>query len=403
MSAKIGIYITGLGQSFHKESIEKYAVRIKNELSYTTTGVQYDIKSEKIMYTNSKESTCVSIEKKQNGITETLYKIYDFQYHSILTERFNQKNILTKSLILIALVVKKFPQLFIRMFKSDNFSRPYQTFYGFLILFIIALSILFLLPACIDLFFDVSIVAGIKDILKFLHVKEDYSNELGWIKDFGKDLVPVLTFILLIVPESKTILTSMATEFVCVDRYIRNGEQSQIVQGNLDLLIEYITEIEPGSKIHFHCYSFGCILAIDHLFSLGTEPNRNTIQSSELLITIGNPYEFVRAYYPPFFKRRCKIMDDKISWINIYSTADALATNFRRDSKRGEAQFGIIDNHLVPSNINFEVAYDRSIGLGFFSLYSISVHKRYWDSSPDGKNCMKPVLDYMLTKGYIQN
>ena len=49
----------------------------------------------------------------------------------------------------------------------------------------------------------------------------------------------------------------MATEFASVDRYLDNGEKSQLILGNLDLLIEYIVEEEQQPKIHLHCYSFG--------------------------------------------------------------------------------------------------------------------------------------------------
>ncbi|MBC8884068.1 hypothetical protein H9X57_14155 [Flavobacterium piscinae] len=87
--------------------------------------------------------------------------------------------------------------------------------------------------------------------------------------------VPLTTFILLLVPESKTIVTSIATEFACADRYLNDGIQSQVIMGNLDLLVDYITEHEPDSKIQYHCYSFGSLIAMDFLFPLGTIPSNN--------------------------------------------------------------------------------------------------------------------------------
>ncbi len=62
---KTGIYIAGLGQSFVQETVEKYATRFKNELSYTTTGTTYEVKSEKINYSEDKLSTVVSIIEKK--------------------------------------------------------------------------------------------------------------------------------------------------------------------------------------------------------------------------------------------------------------------------------------------------------------------------------------------------
>ena len=78
---KVGIYISGLGQSVHQESVEKYALRFKNELSYNDTGSKYELKTEKIFYTQERESTVVSILKsKNNDETEgkLIYKLYDF-------------------------------------------------------------------------------------------------------------------------------------------------------------------------------------------------------------------------------------------------------------------------------------------------------------------------------------
>ena len=58
---KIGIYISGLGQSFVDESVEKYAERLMNEMSFDTNGIEYEIKTEKINYTSDRDSSIVSI------------------------------------------------------------------------------------------------------------------------------------------------------------------------------------------------------------------------------------------------------------------------------------------------------------------------------------------------------
>ncbi len=41
---KIGIYISGLGQSFVNETVGKYAERLMNEMSFSTTGIKYELK-----------------------------------------------------------------------------------------------------------------------------------------------------------------------------------------------------------------------------------------------------------------------------------------------------------------------------------------------------------------------
>ncbi|WP_155958863.1 hypothetical protein [Flavobacterium limnosediminis] len=412
---RIGIYVGGLGQSFHDDTVEKYALRIKNELNYTHTGESFDIKTEKVAYTDEKESTVVSIFKKnENDNAEEegaiVYKLYDFKYNDILTEKFKERNILIKNLILFWLVVKKFPQIVLRLFKYNSFSRPYLTFYAFFILFIISLAILFFIPASLDIATNLSASSEFKNLMSVfrLDVIIDSINSFlvkinsPTVKDLFKAGVPITALILLIVPESKTIITSLATEFVCVDQYIENGDRSQIILGNLDLLVEYIAENEPNSKIHFHCYSFGSIVVKDLLFPVGTIPSPNLINLSKLLVTVGTPYEFVNAYYPSYYADRCNVMEDRMKWFNIYSLSDALATNFRKDSKKGDAEFGIGGLKIVPINLNYEVSASKNMNIfNFFTLYGIRVHKYYWDISTQGQSCVRLLMSKMKENDFI--
>ncbi|OUL61221.1 hypothetical protein [Flavobacterium sp. AJR] len=399
MATKIGIYITGLGQSIHNETVEKYTERLRNELNFTTTGFNYFIKTEKISYQPEKNSTVVSLFKKdKNDIEELIYKIYDFQYHKILTEKFEHYNIFIKNLILFSLIIKKTPQITLRFFRKKEFSSPYQTTYAFSILLIISLCVLFLIPACIDLMTNESIIKNISKLL--YHI--GYDIDVERIHNYGKYVLSITTLILIFAPQSKTIITSLATEFSCVDSYIANGEQSQIVLGNLDSLVEYIAENEPDPEIHFHCYSFGSILAVDLLFPVAEIPPSDNVQKlTKLLITTGNPYEFINAYYPSFYKRRSPIMENTIKWMNVYSVSDVFATNYRKDDSRGEAEFGIKNIAILPENINYEITSDKSGIIAFFSLNSIKMHKCYWDPATIGQSCMKVLLPKLTSKGFI--
>lgn len=405
MAAKIGIYITGLGQSIDNESVEKYTERLKNELSFTTTGDEYFIKTEKVTYLPDKNSTVVQLLKKdKTGKEELVYKIYDFQYHNILTDKFNHYTIFIKSLILFGLVIKKTPQIFLRLINGNGFSRPYQTFYAFFMLLIISSFILFLIPACIDLLLNYDILKSTTSLPDSSFVQKIINRlDLEKIRQIGKSILSITTLILLFAPQSKTIITSLATEFACVDGYINNGEQSQILLGNLDLLIEYIAENETEPELHFHCYSYGSIIAIDALFPIAEIPPSDNIRNlTTLLITTGNPFEFINAYYPNFYNRRASTMADKIKWINIYSLSDTFATNFRKDTNRGEAEFGIKNISILPENINYEITSDKSINLiDFILLNSIKMHKCYWDPSIIGQSCMKILLPSMIAKKLI--
>ncbi len=403
---KVGIYISGLGQSIHLESVEKYALRFKNELNSSSNN-NYILKTEKVFYSQDRESTVVSIlktkTKNEESDGEVIYKFYDFKYHEILTEKFNRNNILIKNLTLFWLVIKKIPQLFFRLFKRGSFSRPYLTFYAYFILFLISLAIIFLIPASIDIVSKFSTTDTFSKFLKSSNFDaERIFRFLSPVKAISKWFVPITAFILLIVPESKSLLTSLATEFACVDKYIENGEQSQVILGNLDLLIEYISENDPNSKIHYHSYSFGTIVTLDLLFPIGNIPSTNTRTKSELLITIGTPYEFIDSYYTRFYNNRVTLMQNAMHWLNVYSLADALSTNFRKDTKRGDSEFGVKKSILLPKNLNYEVAPDKRMSLfNFISMDGIRMHKSYWDSSPSGQSCVRLIFDKMLEQGFI--
>lgn len=410
MSTKIGIYVTGLGQSIDNETVEKYAERLINELSFKTSNISYSLKIEKKFYQTDKECTVVSLfQKNKNTLNKNqkkspFYKIYDFQYHRILTDKFNRYNIIVKNLVLFGLVLKKLPQIFLRLFNGNGFSRPLQTFYAFSILFTISICILFLIPGCIELLTtdDPKNQTLIEKINIFLCSESIPTIPVKLINSLGKKVLAITTLVLLFIPKSKTIITSLATEFSCVDSYITNGEQSQILLGNLDLLIEYIAEEEVNPEIHFHAYSFGSILAIDALFPIAKIPPSDNIQKlTKLLITIGNPFEFINAYYPTFYNDRCDIMKDRIKWLNIYSIADVFSTNHRRDNTRGEAEFGIKDISLTPENINYEITSDKSGLVAFFSLNSIKMHRCYWDKCTIGQSCMKVLLPKLIDNKYL--
>ncbi|WP_291131752.1 hypothetical protein [Flavobacterium sp. UBA7682] len=380
--SKIGIYLTGLGQSFQQESVEKYAARFKNEMNLNSDS-NYHLKVEKVNYTDEQTSTVVSIINEVND--EVVYKFYEFKYKELLTERFNKYNILIKNFFLFFLVVRKSPIVLLRLFKSDSYRRTGQTFYVFAIFFLVSVAIIFLLPSVI-LF--VSELKGIDKTVKPF---------LSSLTNISAVFIPFVTFLLLVTPQSKTLITTLATEFACADSYIQYGAQSQVVLGNLDLLIEYIQEKEEDSKIHMHSYSFGTLIAIDLLFPIGNVPARNSKDLVELLITIGTPYEFINAYYPNFYSKRSKEMDDKIKWVNVFSISDALATNFRKDATDGAAESGIKDSVLRPINVNYEIASFQSNGFfNFFTLHHIKAHKLYWDESVQGQSCMRKTYNEMV-------
>lgn len=390
------IYISGLGQSSNKESVEKYAARYIKELEYSTSGINYYTKVEKIYYNDDQSSLSVRIyqhskEQLKSDNDNVIYTFYDFEYNELLNQKFQNKNLLFKNIALLLLVIRKFPRLLTSLFKKRTYTKGGQTFYMFLLFLVMALAVLFLLPSMLSLINEI-------EYFKNFKLKLDFN----WFSNLSKFTIPLTTILILFIPESSTLLTKVAAEFTTIDNYIQYGEQAQIIQGNLDALIEYIVENEENPTIHLHTYSFGSIIALDALFPIGTEPCDNILNNIKLLITVGAPYEFIDNYYPNFYIERTDKMSQKIEWINVYSTMDAFASNFRKDNKVGEAKYGIMGRKEVPINLNYEIARREKYNIfSFLTLKHITMHQSYWDDSKSGQSCTRLIFNKMKELNYF--
>ncbi len=399
---KTAIYISGLGQSVSNESVDKYASRLMNEMSYATKGIKYELKSENISYQDNKTSTVVTIcENMDSGLTP-VFKIYDFNYIDILTEKFRNQSILVKNFLLLLLVIRKTPTIFARLFNSKNYDRPFQTFYLFTIFLMISIAIVLLIPgtiAVINGYLDEDAFQKGTLAIKKLFFLQDVDIRFLSVSSLNKMvlyLVPLINILILIVPNATTLIPNLATEFLCANDYMEHGAQQQIVQGNLEKLVDYISEADGEAKIQLHSYSFGSVLAIDYLFPFGSRVSVNALTHVEALITIGTPIAFIESYYPDFFKNRDNEMENMITWINVYSIADALATNFRSDSKADHAEFGIKGINLIPINLNYEVSKIKKENIiSFIFLHSMKAHSMYWDKKAEGQSCLRLISSEM--------
>jgi hypothetical protein len=273
-----------------------------------------------------------------------------------------------------------------------------------MIFLVIASAVLIMLPATAEVIVSfLEKQENLETISKVKKVTGLGSFHLDFLEKLSLTIVPITALLLLIVPNANTLITNLATEFVCANDYMQRGSQKTVIQGNLELLVDYISEHEENCRIHLHAYSFGSILALDYVYPYGNNPSGNAKQFCEAIITIGTPFEFVNSYYPKFYKNRRMELGDKLHWLNVYSIADALGTNFRKDAKIGDAQFGIEANSLKPVNLNYEVsAHNPYSIIDFISLYSIKVHGMYWDPQVEGKSCLALIYHEMHQRSLIE-
>ncbi|MGV1013278.1 MAG: hypothetical protein ACOYBS_12610 [Flavobacterium sp.] len=395
------IYIAGLGQSTNKESVEKYAARYSKELEYSSSGINFYTKVEKIYYNDDQSSLAVKIYQHPKGEQKSdkdtlVYTFYDFEYNELLNQKFQNKNLFLKNIALLLLVIRKLPRVIMSLSNKTAYTKGSQTFYMFILFLIMALAIVLVIPSLLG-FVGGTNLSYIKN-----NLNTNLVDMLRYLRDFSLKMLPITSLLILFIPESSTLLTKVAAEFSTIDNYIQYGGQAQIIQGNLDALIECIVENEENPTIHLHTYSFGSVIALDALFPIGNEPSANIQNNIKLLVTIGAPYEFINNYYPKFYKKRINKMSEKIEWINVYSTMDAFASNFRKDNKVGEAKYGIMGRKEVPINLNYEIARREKYNLfSFLTLKHITMHQSYWDDSKSGQSCTRLIFNKMKELNYF--
>lgn len=387
---KTGIFIGGIGKSTTKDTLENYSNRLLSELEYSTKGKKYYSKKELINYGPADSLNVkifqTTIDSQPKDSDDVVFNFYEFQYSLILTESFDKQNLLYKNLQLLLLVLRKTPILLLNLFKLRSLLKGKQTFYLFVIFFLMSFSILIFLPS-------------------FLPIINDLFKTIGWktleitpfIDTASKITLTITSILILFIPESTSIITNLASEFTALDNYLQFGEQSQIIQGNLDELYEFIVENNPETSIEIHSYSFGTIIAMDALFPMTNEISDNIKSYTKTFISIGAPYEFILAYYPNYYSNRNLKMGDYLHWLNVYSNMDAFASNFRNNNTAGEAEFSIFNTNFKPLNINYEIARKEAFNpLSFLALNNLKMHRSYWDENNKSQSCVRLIYKKII-------
>lgn len=169
-----------------------------------------------------------------------------------------------------------------------------------------------------------------------------------------------------------------------LDRGEDNGSQ---LRGQLAALLEHLAELkDPHATIDVVAYSFGSIVAIDALFPYVQEPPPR-LATINRFITIACPFDFVRSYWPGYFKKRFSRTGAPKEWVNFYAPSDVLASNCRDDSavdtalKRVEVRDGQPDPPF-PTNVPYLIdgREEPVSGKDSVLLKGLRFHAQYWSS-----------------------
>jgi hypothetical protein len=163
--------------------------------------------------------------------------------------------------------------------------------------------------------------------------------------------------------------------------YLKVAAAQPEIAGNLRKTCEDLAETSKYSSVSIVAYSFGSIVAIDALYPT-TGPPAHSFDVVRSLITVGAPYDFVRAVRPHWSESRHAREHTPIEWVNIYSEIDLLGSNFRTDSGTGEANRGVEDatgnSSITPTgNINWSLTDHLSL-MDVLTLKGFLAHGMYW-------------------------
>jgi hypothetical protein len=185
-------------------------------------------------------------------------------------------------------------------------------------------------------------------------------------------------------------------------RYIKRADGSGpslrgALANILDVAQNYNDRLEYG-RIVVLSYSFGSLVALDACFSPTTEPPLR-LEDIDQLVTIGCPFDPVRAFFPEYAAPRDWRVGVPGHWINVYAPSDVLSSNFRDDPNIGDPSVqlrlrGHPDGGVAPENLVFRID-GRDSPAGFidtFFMRGLKFHGRYWNDADDAADSVFALL-----------
>ena len=239
---------------------------------------------------------------------------------------------------------------------------------------------------------------------------------IDWLRtvdDWFEELIVFLAaFGLLTRVTLKDLVTRLGVILVAASEYLSYGSRRDLAVGQLAHLLDFVEsggkEKKPYRRVHVLAYSFGSLVVMDSLFHNAQAAER--FRAVHTLVTVGNPFDFVRTFWPNYFKARVAVpavADGKsvpARWLNVYSEADLLGSDF---DSGPESEAADASATPIPQGIRLQDGGvrrpDESIAFGprpqdfgivaRLSFGYFRVHDAYWDAdSAADLSALDPVL-----------
>lgn len=404
------IFIPGLG-NWHDQSVDGIARRIAVSLDRNarSSGAQFKLQPEArdeeyVSDANlARKSRVRTIYRKDAATEVPVLDVYEFDYESILTRKYEHLNPVMQSVRLFILLTLNLPRL-IRASRSKAKSRSakVQFYMAVLIvsLLIVYMALLFIAAAGVigQAIAQAAQTVGSAGTLSSPAAAVPPSSAAAPFNfNTLQNIVILVAVVQALWPKLREALLKGALTYTCVIEYITYGERRDVIAGQFLDLLEHMAEKGKYRQIHVIAYSFGSIIAIDALFPADRKAS-DRYGLIQTLSTIGCPFDFVRMFWPTYFQRRSGQPDWPRQWLNVYSPQDALASNFRDNDSEEAAEKGlnlVAGGERKPENLVYRSSSVQISPLAALALQGLRAHADYWEFEYESEvSCF---TDIMLT------
>jgi hypothetical protein len=205
------------------------------------------------------------------------------------------------------------------------------------------------------------------------------------------------------IPAMRAKLEHAGATTISAFAYLRVGRQRSALTGRLADLVEHVAEAgDTYRRIDIVSNSFGSLIALDTLFPPGAAPEPRLARVKGL-VTIGCPFDAVRAIWPGYAKGRQALDGAPAGWLNVYSPIDVFGSNFRDDNDDGPAEMAIVEGSTSPGHRPVNHVFRTGESGDSLSLVDILVlggfraHGRYWGDQEEAENtCFNAVVSALF-------
>jgi hypothetical protein len=313
--------------------------------------------------------------------------VYSLDYRGTLLRRVTRINTIGRAAALGVVIVQAVPRLLLGLLRPRSSKSAHHV-----VQVLFALGILGLLVA----YMTILLVAVGHVVLQAAGTATGSID--GWSVSLPETVTVAGAAAAALFPGLTATLIARATDYLSAILYLRlpGGSRGEI-HGQLNELLEAVTERPEVRNVHIWTYSFGSLIALDALYPRAAAPSRRYGQVSHL-ITIGCPFDLIRLLWPQYFVDR-RVSDPQPTWLNVYSSADVLGSNFRNNDQPGEADRGIElatgSPPAVPApNLPYEPGMSRTLA-SVLTLNGLRAHNNYWGDEKVAQNCFGLILRHI--------